>query len=218
MQGQTFIKIAVVSIQQSQHTVVFPKYTVNKQFNFLDEIQAQISGSCGIGKYKTIRTDFIQLGKLQPLIGKIGCQSLRFWIGEHAPDLSFQNFRLGQVSGNGQLQQFFIGQTAPEKKRKAGGQIELTQRINRTWLLIRWRYFGSIQKVRADQHSGQRQPNTFFKSTGFIAPLIKLIQGTSVFLLTPAPVGPHREIIDYFLGTGLLFSAFRRITSEDSLP
>src|ERR1700734_2011135 len=71
----------------------------------------------------------LQLSQIEPLAGEVGGKGSRTRIRKHAACLAFENGGLMQLVLNRQIQQFIVRDAAPEKKRKAGCELQIADSI-----------------------------------------------------------------------------------------
>src|SRR5437773_1141923 len=69
-----------------------------------------------VGELSAIRTRICQVAEIQPLASEIGHQRLRASVGQHAAHLPFQYRRLVQFALSRQIEQFVVGNAAPQEK------------------------------------------------------------------------------------------------------
>ena len=82
-----------------------------------------------LGKKPQVACDRVELAKLKPLAHEIRDEAARAFVGEHAADLLLKKLRLAKVAAHRRIEQRVVGQTAPEKKREARGELKIADAI-----------------------------------------------------------------------------------------
>ena len=77
-----------------------------------------------IGKESGVGREGIQIAKVEPLIGKIIDQRYGARIGQHAARLFLQGIRIAQFISLRSIEQFIVGDTAPEEEGETRGEFD----------------------------------------------------------------------------------------------
>ena len=101
---------------------------------------------------------------MKPLAGEVGDQRLRSGVGEHAFDLMIEDDRIAKLVFLGNLEQFVIGDTTPEKERETRGELEVADAIRRIWSKCLRLILEAEQKIRAHQDAPKRQFHARFET------------------------------------------------------
>ena len=72
-----------------------------------------------------------QIAQIEPLSGEIIHQRFRTRVGQHAPHLLFEHRGLLQFSLIGRVQQFIVGDAAPQEEGKPRGQFKVAEAVRR---------------------------------------------------------------------------------------
>src|SRR5262245_6556252 len=123
MPGKTFIEKCVVGAQQIESAAIVTHDALEKQFGLAPEGLAQIIVE--IRKQPGIGNSVRQITKIQPLSREVCRQRLRARIGQHAADLSIKDGSVPQSSADSEIEEFIIGNAAPQKERQSGSQFEI---------------------------------------------------------------------------------------------
>ena len=114
MLGQPFVDERVVRAQQIEHAPIFAEDAVDEEFGFLAERLTKIVIEVRIIAH--IGADRLQVAQPEPLSGEVTREIVRARIGEHAAGLFLEHVRPVQLTANGCVEQFVIGDAAPEEK------------------------------------------------------------------------------------------------------
>ena len=147
--GQPFIKPGAVGPQQSEHTAVVFHDVLKLQARFhpqgFPEVVIKVRKQTGVGG------DGLQIAQIKPLIREIRHQRLRPRIAQHTAGLGLHI--------QSACQKRFIGNAAPKKKRKPGGQFKIAQLVGGPGLVL----LGAEQELPTDQDCRQRRFDARFK-------------------------------------------------------
>ena len=61
----------------------------------------------------------IDVPEKEPLLGEVADECIGLGVGEHPPNLMVENRGVAEVPADGMVQQFVVGDAAPEKQREA---------------------------------------------------------------------------------------------------
>ena len=111
MPGQAFVDVSVVGGQQIKHATVLAHDAREKELCFLTERLPQVVVE--VREQPQIRCRRIQIAQLEPLLGEVGYQLVRSWIGQHPSRLCVQHLRTVELLPFGQIEQLVIGDAAP---------------------------------------------------------------------------------------------------------
>ncbi len=115
MLSQNLVDKSEVGRQQFQHVAVVANKAIEEQLGFPLHRLRQVGIEIWI-KIR-IRLGILQILQVQPLGGKIGRQSLRLRICQHAPHLLLQRLPFVKFPLARQSDEFVVGRAAPKKVR-----------------------------------------------------------------------------------------------------
>ena len=93
--------------------------------------------------------------QLQPLAAEVVDQRLRPRIAQHPPHLPFQHDRILQGPAHRHVEQFVVGDPAPEKERQARGEIDRVEAIRCAGRHVRRFALDTKQKARRRENAAQ---------------------------------------------------------------
>src|SRR5439155_25515700 len=108
------VEHGVVRLEQVEHTAIFTQNAVHEQLGLEAEGLTKVVGEIRVQAH--VRIDGRQVAQPEPLSGEVTREIVRARIGEHPAGLSLEYVRLAQLASNGRIEEFVIGDTAPEKE------------------------------------------------------------------------------------------------------
>ena len=160
--GQSFVDEGVVRRQQFEDAAVLAQDAAEKELRFSPHRLAQAVFE--IGEEKALRLQRSQVAQVEPLSGEVGDECVRARIREHPSHLLLEHVRIPEPSARREVNQFVVGNAAPQEERQARGQREIADAMNRSGRKIRWRRLDPEKKLRADQESPKRQLDAALES------------------------------------------------------
>ena len=116
MPRELFVEKRLIRGQQIDDASVLFQLSVEKQLHLLDERDAQVVVEPGKLLIE-IRCEQPDIPRLQPLLEEVLHQrGACTRVAQHATDLLLEHGRLVQRSADGGVEQFVIGNAAPQKK------------------------------------------------------------------------------------------------------
>src|SRR5262249_52342492 len=111
----------VVGGQQIDDVSVLADDAPKEQLGLASERLAKVVVE--VGEKIRVGNDPAQVPQLQPLAGEVGHERIRSWIRQHPSDLLVENLRLAEAAAVRHRQQLVVRDAAPQKERKARGEI-----------------------------------------------------------------------------------------------
>jgi len=146
--GEPLVDEGVVRAQKLQSAAVFAQNISEEQLGLLAKSLADVVVE--IGEHQQVGNDLcLQIAQLQPLAREIFDQGAGAFIRKHARHLPGEHARRAQPPRGCQIQQFLIGDAAPQEERQARGQLDVADRMRDAGGRARRIFLNSIQKVRA---------------------------------------------------------------------
>src|SRR5262249_8410368 len=115
----------------------------------------------------------VDVAQEQPLRREIGDERLRSRVGEHAPHLCIEYFRIFQTPGDRGIEQLVIRNAAPQEERQARREIEIADAIDRAGGNVGGRTLEAEQELRADEQPLDRLLNAAIESALLAARFIE---------------------------------------------
>src|SRR5258706_9247866 len=78
-----------------------------------------------LGEQLRIRSHSLHFAELQPLRREIADERVRALVSQHAPHLPLQDGGLFQLAVRRDIEQFIVGDAAPEEERQPRGQFDI---------------------------------------------------------------------------------------------
>ena len=129
MPGQTLVDIRIIGSQQLHHAAIFPQLAGDEKLRLLRhgiaQVLVELPIQIGIGN------DPGKLTQAEPAVGEAIHQRPRAWVVKHALNLLIEDFRFMQATGDSQVAQLVVGNTAPKKERQPRRQIQIAQTVDR---------------------------------------------------------------------------------------
>ena len=129
MPRELFVEKRLVRRQQIDDAAILFQLSVEEQLHLLDERDPQVVVEPG-KLLVEIRREQPDISRLQPLLEEVlhqrGACTL---VAQHAADLSIEHRRLVQLSTDRRVEQFVIGNAAPQEKRQARRQLDIGQGV-----------------------------------------------------------------------------------------
>jgi hypothetical protein len=116
VQGETLVDVGEIGAEQIEHTPVLAEDRADEQLDLALErfTQRRVEIREDVG----VRIDALERAQLQPLHRELRHERFRTRVGEQAPDLRFDDRRLGQAAVLGQLQQLVVRRPGGEEERE----------------------------------------------------------------------------------------------------
>ncbi len=109
-------------------------------------------------KFLASRLDVIELAQVEPLAGEVLDEGVCLRVREHALDLLIEHLRIAQPSFGRNVEQFIVGNAAPQEERQTRRKIDVADAIRLTGGDRRWFFLGAIDEAWRDQHARQLLP------------------------------------------------------------
>ena len=168
MTSQALVHECVVGVQQVQDASVLAHDAAEEHFGLtpkgLPEILVEVF---------RLGLDRGELSQIQPLTGKIADKGIGFRIGQHASHLLLAHLGIAEPAFRGEIQQFVVGNAAPEEKRQARRQREIVHPVHRTGRQPCRFLLSPVQEPWGDEHSRQCLLNTGFEVSFCLALLVE---------------------------------------------
>src|SRR5687768_12163301 len=111
MLRQALVDERVVGVEELDDTAVFcndrPEQHLGFALHRLPQVAVEI---------RRIGPDVLQLAQEEPLAGEAADERVSLRVGEHAPDLPFEDRRVAQRAARRYLEQLLVRNTAPEEE------------------------------------------------------------------------------------------------------
>ena len=114
MLRQPLVDERVVGGHQIEHAAILGHDAADEQLELALERLSQVVVE--VGKVVLVRRGVAKISDLQPLPGEVVHQRARAWIGEHPANLRVEHGRLAELTATGDVEQFVIGNAAPQKE------------------------------------------------------------------------------------------------------
>ena len=131
-------------------------------------------------------------------------------VGQHALDLLLQNLGLLQLAGGGDVQQLVVGDAAPQKERKARGQLEIADRVNGSGSRARRIALDAIEKLRTDQQAFESPLDAEIEVPFLAAVVVEREQRGDIGIGYGTAISPARQGRKNLLGASRLGRGVRR--------
>ena len=129
MPRELFVEKGVVRRQQIDDAAILFQLSIEKQLHFPDECDSQVVVEPG-KLLVEIRREQPDISCLQPFLEEVLHQrGACMLVTQHAPDLSIEHSRLVQRSADRRVEQFVVGDAAPQEKRQARRQLDIRQGV-----------------------------------------------------------------------------------------
>src|SRR5262245_37834904 len=212
--GQPLVEEAVVGPQQFLHASILAQLTLDEQLRLPRQRFTQVVVK--FRKQIRIRSNVPYRAQLQPLAEEIVHQRCGARVGQQAPHLLRQNDRIMKRPSDGYVEEFIIGNAAPEKERQPGGQFEAAQGIGASGGNTLWIAFNTKQESRVNEDSFERELDAGIEATLAPADSEKVEQRLNVSRRDRPAIRTPRERRKNIPGAAFLVCATRWPTYEDS--
>jgi hypothetical protein len=125
MPRQTLVQEGVVGVEQIEQAAVVADDAAEQHLRFALERRAQVVVEVpGFGLKR------VEVAQEQPLSGEVLDQGVGLRIRDHPAHLLLEHGRILQPAGDREIQQFVVGDAAPEEEREPRRQREIADRID----------------------------------------------------------------------------------------
>ena len=125
--GQPFVHECVIRVEQVHDTSIPADDAFEEHLGFVLESLAQI-----IVEVLCRSFHLREFPQAEPLPREVGNQSLGLRIREHAPRLLIEYLGIAELTLRGDIQEFVVGNAAPQEKRQPRSQLDIAQPVNPT--------------------------------------------------------------------------------------
>ena len=126
--GEPLVHERVRRGQQVEDAAVAAQHAVDEQLGLAPERPPQVLVETG--EEPRVGLLRIDVAKEQPLLGEVVHEGGRPRIREHPAHLAVEHPGLAQPAPNRGVEQFFVGNAAPQEERQARRQLEIADRIH----------------------------------------------------------------------------------------
>src|SRR5437762_486763 len=116
MLREPLIQECVVGVEKVHDAAVLFDYALEKQFRLTAHRLPQVIVE--IRKEPRVRARSGEIPEVQPLLGETAHEGFRTRIGHHAPHLFLEYSRILKLASDGKVEQFIVGNAAPQEKRQ----------------------------------------------------------------------------------------------------
>ena len=208
---QPLVQPSVIRLQQVEHAAVLAQHVLEKQFRLATHRLPQVV--IEVGKQSAIRRDGFQVSQIQPLPREVRHERLCSRIGKHPPRLPREHFWLTQHVARGDLQQFVIGNAAPEEERQPRRQLQIAESIRGLRGNSRRLLLDAEQELATDQDRAQRGLDAGLEIRVAPRVVIKRQDSCEVRVVDRTPIRPPHQRCDNLFRTGFFLG--RRLRSRD---
>ena len=125
--GQPLVEKGVVRPDQIEHAAILAHHAVEEELGLLPERLTQVV--IEVREETRVRTDRLEIAQPQPLSGEVGREVERAPIGEHSARLLLELLRAAELAANRRVEQFIVGDAAPQEERQPGCQLEIADSV-----------------------------------------------------------------------------------------
>ena len=191
MLRETIVHECVVRGKEIQNVSILVHHAFEQHLRLTAETLSQRIVPVGIAGGNRRRR--FQISQIEPLSREVVHQGFGSRIGEHAPNLLFEHRRIVEFSLARDVDQFVVGNAAPQEKRQPGGQFQIANAIRLADRQVGRFSFDTHQKLRACQDPPNGDLNTVFKRGALASFLIEPHQTFKVFGSCGTPISAPRQ-------------------------
>src|SRR5262249_43139699 len=135
-----------------------------------------------VRRHVHVRYDTGELAQPEPLICEIVDKRLGPGVPKHPSNLLIEHAWIGQLALRCQIEQFIVGEAAPEKERQPGSQLEIAQPIRHTSRDVRRLALHSEHETRRGENASKAVLDARVEAALLAACSIKAHQGRGVLV------------------------------------
>ena len=128
--GEPLVHERVVGAEQIERAPVLLHDALDEQLGFAPECLTQVVVE--VGERPGVRTRGSQVPQIEPLAREVGDERFGLGTREHPLHLPLQRRRPAERARRRQVQQFIVGDAAPQEEREPRGQFDVAHAVRRS--------------------------------------------------------------------------------------